>query len=195
MNEIWKDIIGYEWIYQISNLWRVKSLNYNRQWIENILKRDTYSKYGAVRLHKNWKGVSLRISRLVATAFIPNPENLPFVLHRKEDLDENGSLYNWVDNLWWWTAKDNAIDRAKKWRWYNFFKESKLSKWKFWKDHLLSKRVDQYTKEWVFVKTWDSMMDVKRALWIYPSSIASCCKKTRSKSAWWFLWEYSGITK
>lgn len=196
MNEIWKDIIWYEWKYKISNLWEVKSINYNNQRIEKILKRwigkDWHSQ---INLCLNWVPLSTNISRLVGINFIPNPNNLPFVLHKDETLDENWALYNWEDNLYWWTHSDNMQDKHRKWRANNLFQNKHPWKWKFWKDHHMSKKVDQYTKDGVFVKTWDSIMDIKRELWIDTSSISACCKKTKLKSSWWYKWEYSKITK
>lgn len=98
MEEVWKDIKGYEGLYQISNLGRVKRVTTGR-----ILKGDKNKDgYLLVKLCKNSIGSNKRIHRLVAEAFIPNPENKPQVNH----IDEN-KINNRVDNLEWVTANEN----------------------------------------------------------------------------------------
>ena len=101
--EIWKDIKGYEGLYQVSNKGRVKSLNYRRTGKEGILKgkpdKDGYLRVG---LCKNKKQKPFYIHRLVAKAFLPNPNNLPEVNH----IDENKEN-NHVENLEWCDRKYN----------------------------------------------------------------------------------------
>lgn len=100
MVEIWKDIEGYEGKYQVSNYGRVKSLNYNK---EKILKIGDNSKgYKIVTLCKDGKSKTYFVHRLVAFAFIPNPNNLPQVNHKDEDPSNNC-----VNNLEWCSAEYN----------------------------------------------------------------------------------------
>lgn len=98
--EIWKDIADYENLYQISNRGRVKSLPRNGTCkYEKILTPHKDSKgYYNVSLSKNGKRKIAYIHRLVAEAFIPNPENLPDVYH----IDGNPAN-NDVTNLYWCT--------------------------------------------------------------------------------------------
>ena len=102
--EIWKDIPGYENLYQVSSYGNVRSLNYRNKHITHNLKLylDKYGYY-RVDLHKNGKIEKWLVSRLVATVFIPNPHNLPQVNHKDED-----SKNNRVENLEWCTAKYNV---------------------------------------------------------------------------------------
>lgn len=101
MKEKWKDIKGYEGLYQVSNLGRIKSLRGNS---ERILKPGANNKgYLYVRLYKNSKSKWFTLHRLVAEAFIPNPENKSQVNHIDEDKTNNV-----VSNLEWMTPKDNA---------------------------------------------------------------------------------------
>lgn len=98
---IWKDIDNFPG-YQISSLGRVKSLNYHNTNKENILKPDTSGRYARITLSKNGRIERFMIHRLVAEAFLENPENLPVVNHK----DEN-SFNNCVDNLEWCTVQYN----------------------------------------------------------------------------------------
>ena len=99
MEEIWKDIEGYEGLYQVSNLGRVKSFprKGTHTTKERILKLTKSNKnYVIVILKNNYIQKAKSVHRLVAEAFIPNPNNLPQVNHK----DEN-KLNNKVDNLEW----------------------------------------------------------------------------------------------
>lgn len=109
MEEIWKDIDGFEGYYQISNLGNVKSLD--RILKDNggiFIKRGNYRKlaeqagYKRVSLYKNDKDRKFMVHRLVAQAFIPNPNNKPFIDH----IDGNRAN-NKVDNLRWVTHSEN----------------------------------------------------------------------------------------
>jgi len=115
--EIWKDIKGYEGLYQISNLGRVKSLSRlvlcksrsKRQTKEKILLMQISSQgYSYLTLCKNNKLKSMRIHRLVALHFIPNPKNKPCVNHKN-----NIGVDNKVKNLEWCTQMENIHHAIK----------------------------------------------------------------------------------
>jgi hypothetical protein len=139
MEEIWKDIIGYENKYQISNFGRVKSKeNYFRYTHaktnevfyrlkkETILKNKTLRGYNFISLSKNSIQKNYRICRLVAIHFIDNPLNKPCVNH----IDCNKSNDN-VNNLEWVTYKENMIHA----------RDNNLVSIKFGKDNVGSKKV------------------------------------------------------
>lgn len=121
MQEIWKDIEGYEGLYQISSLGNIKSLNYNRQKESKLLKKyiNPYNNYTQIRLNKKGVGKTFRVHKLVAKAFIPNPENKPQINHK----DGNKSN-NKIDNLEWCTQSENlkhASRILKKVFWKNIY--------------------------------------------------------------------------
>lgn len=111
-NEIWKDVVGYEKLYQVSNLGRVRSCTH-----EVVYKNGTIhthvgkilslavnkSGYLQINLYRNGHQKVCLVHRLVAEAFLPNPDNLPCVNHK----DENRSNSN-VDNLEWCTHEYNS---------------------------------------------------------------------------------------
>lgn len=111
--EIWKDIKGYEGKYQISNLGRIKSIGRmtdfgkNKLWIEEKLLRYYITKkclYFQITLRDyNLIPKNKMTHRLVAEAFIPNPENKPFVNHKNGNKMDNS-----VENLEWVTPKENS---------------------------------------------------------------------------------------
>ena len=87
INEQWRPIAGYEGLYEISSLGRVKSLKFDK---EKILKpRKTKNGYLFVSLYKDEKPKMFRVHRLVAIAFLPNPEKLPEINHKDEDKTNN----------------------------------------------------------------------------------------------------------
>lgn len=97
--EIWKSIVGFEGLYEVSSLGRVKSLKFGK---EKILKPNKVKGYLRVELLKNGQRKLIYVHRLVATAFLPNPEGLPEINH-KDEVKTN----NIVDNIEWAS------------RWYN----------------------------------------------------------------------------
>lgn len=109
-DEEWRDVPGYEGVYLISNYGRVKRLPIGKQWSyrrthNNIRKLKISSTgYYRVNLSKDNQVKFYNVHRLVALAFIPNPDDLPQVNHK----DEN-KLNNHVSNLEWCSAKYNCI--------------------------------------------------------------------------------------
>lgn len=111
MNEIWKDVKGYEGLYQISNLGRIKSLKRQVGFIERdekILKPRLIRSYLVAHLFKNNVAKNVLIHRMVAEMFIENPENKPCVNH----IDGN-KQNNKVENLEWVTHSENDLHAYK----------------------------------------------------------------------------------
>ena len=108
MEEIWKDIVGFEGLYQVSSLGRVKSFGEGKK--ERILAQRQGGKgykenkgYYYVTLSKENKIYKKAVHRLVAIAFVPNPENKKEVCHKDENKHNNN-----VDNLVWGTHQENC---------------------------------------------------------------------------------------
>lgn len=174
MIEEFRDIEGYEGKYQVSNLGNVKSLNYHRTGKEKILKpRNSSCDYLFVRLYINGKGKNYFVHRLVANAFIPNPNNLPQVNHKSEIKNQNT-----VDNLEWCTNEYNC----------NYGTHNKRVGEKN-KNGKCSKPVLQFDLEGNFIKEWPSAMEIQRQLGYYQTYISACCNRKR-KSAHKFIWRY-----
>ena len=169
MNEIWKTIEDYP-NYMVSNMGRVKSLGNDKTRKEKILKScKCRGGYVMVNLYKDGKKKYLTIHRLVASAFLNNPDNLPQINHIDEDKTNNR-----VENLEYCTAEYNSN--------YGTHNE-RIAK-------SLSIPILQFSFDGEFIKKWDNTMDVQRELGIYQSNISSCLKGKR-KTAGGYIWKYA----
>lgn len=153
MQEIWKPVKGYEDFYEISNLGNVKSLR------RNIILKQRLNNKGRYYVNLS-DGISQykskMIYRLVAEAFIPNPNNLPQINHKDENPKNNK-----LDNLEWCTAKYNV----------NYGNRTKKS------IESTSKPVLQYDLQGNFIKKWGS---IKEAEDFYnTTSISNCCNHSQ----------------
>ena len=172
MEEIWRDIKGYEGLYQVSNTGKVKSLNYRRTGKERILKtrKDRYG-YLLVNLYKDAKMGTYTVHRLVANAFLDNPENLPEVNHIDQD-----KTNNIASNLEYCSSSYNCNYGTRNQR----MGESK------------KKPVYSIDKESGLFTYWESAKEAGEVLGINPSSIARCCKGSKYyNSAGGFYWHYA----
>lgn len=186
-DEIWKDILGYEGIYQVSNMGRVKSLARQirtgktmsyQQLKERILKTNNKvcnSGYETVVLCKEGIQTTKTVHRLVAEAFIPNPDNMRCVNHR----DEN-KRNNFVDNLEWCSQAYNVM--------YGSLQKERIKVLRN-NSKKACKPVLQYSKEGKFIREWSSAAEVERKLGYHSSDISMCCKN-KIKSSRGFIWRY-----
>ncbi len=180
--EIWKDIIGHEGTYQVSNLGRVKSLNriiiYSNGCVHNqhgkILSGFINTNgYKSIDLYKNKKSKKYYIHRLVAEAFIPNPNNLPEVNHK----DEN-KLNNIVDNLEWCTSSENKLAGTV------IYRANKTRREK----HVGEKQIVQFDLQHNFIKEYININEAILETGISRKSIYnSCNKKVKPRK---FIFEY-----
>ena len=161
MEEIWKDKKDYEEHYQVSNCGRVKSIRFGK---ERILKPVPNSfGYLFVKLCKDGKAKAFTVHRLVAEAFLDNPNNYKEVNHK----DEN-KTNNVVTNLEWCDRK------------YNQNYGTRTEK--------CSKPVLQYDLEGNFIKEWKSTAECGRNGYNY-GNVAACCRGKLKKYKN-FIWKY-----
>ena len=174
--EIWKDILGYEGKYMVSNWGRVKSLNYHRTGKERIMKLNkNKDSYLQVQLCKDGKRKLYYVHRLVATAFCENPEGYTEVNHINEDKADCRA-----DNLEWCSRSYNNTynDRAKK-------AGEKLT------NHpKTSKPIIGIDKRTGLILEFPSVKETERQLGISNGSICECCNGKR-KSAGGYVWYYA----
>lgn len=184
MEEIWKDIKGYEGLYQVSSQGRVRSMdrickhfNGGPQLRKGRILKQHIDRRGYLRttLSKDGKIKCCQVHRLVAEAFIPNPHNYPMVNHKSEVKTENS-----VENLEWCDAKYNVNYGT------GIERNSNIQK-----NGARSKPVLQFTKEGYFVKKWPSTKEIERVLGYDNSNISGCCRgKTHYNSAYGYIWKY-----
>ena len=176
--EIWKDIKGFEGRYQISTTGRVKSLNYNKTKKEKILiQTDRGNGYKCVTLSINGKREQINVHRLVAEAFIPNPDNKPEIDHIKP-VSEGGT--NDVTNLKWVTRSENVNNKyTQKKRSISLTNRADQSK--------RIDQIDPITGE--IVHQWKSTKECERNGYPSRQGIRNCCNGiTRTYNN--FMWKY-----
>ena len=177
--EIWRPIKGYEGLYEVSSYGNVRSVDRivicsdgrNGLWKGRMMKpKKDIGGYLICSLWKNSKGKSFRVHRLVAQAFIQNPDNLPQVNHK----DEN-KYNNHVENLEWCDGKYNVN--------YGTCIQRRAEKY--------SKPVLQLDKETnKVIAQYLSAIDAKRKLNIHQDSISKCCRGI-NKTAGGYKWKYA----
>lgn len=162
MNEEWKSIKGYENLYEISNLGKVKNIN-TKKILRSYKRKDGYLK---IELTKEKSNKTFYIHRLVAQTFILNPNNLFFVNHKDED-----KTNNCVDNLEWCTQKYNNKYGTRGKRIANS----------------LNIKVNQYDLNGKFIKQWESIKEATETLKI--RNISQACRNIRNQAGG-FIWKY-----
>ena len=173
MTENWKAIAGYEGLYEVSDMGRVKSLWYGK---EKILKPQNTSGYLKVSLRKDGHTKRQFAHRLVAEAFIPNPNNLETVNHRDEVKTNNV-----VSNLEWMSRADNNNYGTHNKR----VSEARLNHPAF------SKQVQMFDKSTgELLATFPSTREAERVTGINQGNISKCCLG-KYKSAGGYIWRYA----
>ena len=183
--EIWKDIKDYEGLYQVSNWGRVKSLNYNGTGKQRLMTPvKTKKGYLLVHLSKNGESKTCRVHRLVAEAFLENPDNLPEVNHKDEDktnnfvfLNEDGTVNKKKSNLEWKNHIDNCNHGTRNERVAKANTNGKCSK-----------KVLQLSLTGELICEYPSTRECERN-GFDQSAVCRCCNGKR-KSHKGFRWEY-----
>lgn len=186
MEEIWKDIKGYEGLYQISNLGNVMSLHYGRTNQPNLLKPQDDHKRGYLKVgfHKNGEYKIFSVHRLVAETFIldkTNFKSMPdedrslidlndLVVNHKDEIKTNNN----VSNLEWCTPRYNLHYGM------NIVKQAKSR----------YIPINQYDLNGNFIMTWDGIKVASETLKINACNITKCCKEIRNKAGG-YIWKYA----
>ena len=175
--ENWKDIKGYEGLYQVSDHGDVRSVdrvttgNRNRRIKGKVLKKTkSTTGYFKVELCKDGRAISTKVHRIVAKAFIRNPYGKPHINHI-----DNNPLNNMVENLEWCTRSYNLQynGRAKR------------------VGIVQGKAVEQWTLDGNLVKTFETIRQAEAETGIRRQSISgSCRQKYGCKTAGGYRWKY-----
>lgn len=176
-NEVWRPVVGYEGRYEVSDFGRVRSLNYRmRQGRVHLLRpAKNPDGYLNVHLHALDGGKSLKVHRLVAQAFLQNPEHLPEVNHRNEIKDDNRAV-----NLEWCARDENM------------------------RYGTISKRISEMQSKPVVAIDLStgtaayrfSSAEASRNGGFTPSEVSRCCRGARNrKTHGGYRWEYAGSKK
>lgn len=178
MEEVWKDVVGFEGLYKISNNGKIISLRYhNRFGINFELTQFNNKGYYRVVLTKNKKSHTYKVHRLVAQAFIPNPNKLPEVNHINGIKNDNR-----VNNLEWCSHQNNIKHAIK----------TGLIKTNM--EHIKklgvrnSKIVGQFDKG-KLINKYNSVREASDLTGVYESGIYRTCQG-KYKSCHNFEWKY-----
>lgn len=178
MSEEWKDIEGFEGIYQISTYGRVRSCdryvkNSNSgyrfvpsQILSGYKDKDNYC---GIVLYNQRKHKNCKVHQLVAKAFIPNPNGYREINHK----DENPSNNN-VDNLEWCDRRYNNTYNGRAIR----------------VGITQSKKINQYAKSGELIKQWSSSREPQKALGYASGNIIKVCKG-KAHTAYGYVWKYA----
>lgn len=192
-DEIWKDVNGLEQWYEVSNKGRIRRKDrivksgkgWHREIKSDILKMRTHvSGYKTVHLRVNEIGYNrstVRVHRLVAEAFVPNPNNYPCVNHKDENKANNNA-----DNLEWCTIAMNNS--------YGTRPERVLKRQRYGNEHFEGTAIAEIDENDNIVKAWRSMSDISRAYGISVQTIHTNCngktKATKIGKRFMYLSEY-----
>lgn len=180
MQEIWKDVIGYEDLYQVSNYGNVRSLNWNNTHSTKLLKPYNHGGYTRIGFRRNKILKNYLVHVLVAKAFIPNPENKPVVNHIDGDKTNNH-----ISNLEWVTHKENVHHAIE----HNLRPLICKPIRKKGKDSPLCKPIIQSSLEGTFVAEWSCSQEAAEKLGFNLESIRRCCRGERATYKG-FKWNY-----
>ena len=184
--EIWKPIVGWEGLYEVSNLGRVRSLDRDvpakigsTETRKGKIKSQQKTRFGYMRvtLSKDKYRKTYMVHRLVGDAFLPNPDSLPFINHKNETRNDNRA-----ENLEWCTRLYNmnyGNCRQK-------IKDSHIN------NPFLSKKVVKCDISGNPIEEYPSMAEAARQNNLSQGRISNCClNKKKSRTHGGFIWKFA----
>lgn len=168
--EIWKDIQGFDGLYQVSNLGRIKSSIRSRI-LEGSLNKEGYRR---ITLRSSGTGRPYYVHRLVAETFLPNPDNLPQVDHINTIRDDNR-----IENLRWVTPSKNNNNKLTRKR--NKKAQIELTAFK--------RLIIQLNMDNSFVAIFYYASDASKSTGIHSRAILKCCNGIQN-SAGGYIWMF-----
>ena len=203
--EEWRDVVGYEGLYRVSsdgNIMSVNTYSHKKPIMMKLGKRP--DGYLSVGLSKDGKTKTHTVHRIVAKAFIPNPNNYGYVNHKDENKSNNS-----VDNLEWCTKSYNSIyylnqDERRKAEYANRFRDKNtgksLSSWTTRVPHKYFEKIQQKDKDDVLLKVFDNSVQAAIAVGTRCNDrIIKVCKDNRERAktgkrkrmAFNYVWEFA----
>ena len=196
-NEEWRPVVGYEGLYEVSNKGRVRSLERKVPYVSNGLYRERTQParmmrlqdkqgYKQVGLWKDGKGKTQKVHRLVAMAFIPNPDP-----ERKQDINHLDEVHgnNCVENLEWCTREENLAYGTARER----GRQTQIQGWADGKYHNQlnhkCKRFGKYSLDDELLETFMSTREAERSLGKSSTSIWKCLNGF-GRTAYGYKWKY-----
>ena len=194
MTEIWKPVVGWENLYEVSNLGNIRTLHYKKPY----LMHPTVDQKGYMRISfvapntKKYKRYG--VHRVVAEAFIPNPEKLPQINHKDEDKTNNH-----IDNLEWCTGKYNCNygkhnDKIRASRVGMKLSNSHIANLRKVRTEIAGKAVIQLSQNGDVINRFNSISEASRCTGVSISSISHTCNG-RSKMGCGYVWEFTNDDK
>ena len=173
--EIWKPVAGYEGLYEVSNLGVVRTLH-PRENCCTLKPYITPNGYEQVCLYSGNSRKKMYVHRIVATAFVDNPDNKPQVNHIDENKRNNSAV-----NLEWITIAQNLRHGSR----MNRQKRTLI------KNGKTNKKVDCYSISGEFIQTFNSCKEASKATGANASTITQCCKGAHwRKTSGGYVWKY-----
>lgn len=176
MEEIWRDIEGFEGLYQVSNIGNVRSFHKNSNGVKKVATLKMKNGYLTVHLSKCGKAKRIGVHRLVAIAFLEREEGKTQVNHKNENKEDNR-----IENLEWCSQRYNntygtRIERVSK----TCLKNKKRSI-----------PIEQRSLDGDLIRVWDGGgKDIQRQTGFNQALIWRCCNN-RNKTAYGYIWRYA----